>query len=254
MNSDHDELSGSSEPTNPPRHVRRGSRLLQLVIVAGVAAVLGAFGWTWANKLSESDRADSATEQGQAVQADAKNLATGVRKECAKGKKASREIAPYCPKAKEVIEQKPIEGKPGADSTVPGPPGPSGPPGASGKPGASSTIPGPAGASGRPGANSTIPGPGGPTGRPGSDSTIPGPGGPSGPPGADSTVPGPAGPSGPPGADSTIPGPEGRGIVAISCSVNPWVMLLFTITFSDGTAQTIECERPVTPVPTPTPT
>eukprot|EP00873_Tetraselmis_striata_P029483 jgi/Tetstr1/449747/TSEL_036813.t1 len=112
-------------------------------------------------------------------------------------------------------------GPPGADSTVPGPEGPTGPPGPAGPAGADSTVPGPAGPpglpglAGPPGANSTVPGPEGPTGPPGADSTVPGPAGPpglpglAGPPGADSTVPGPEGPTGPPGADSTVPGPEG---------------------------------------------
>ncbi|MBE9239687.1 hypothetical protein [Synechocystis salina] len=58
-------------------------------------------------------------------------------------------------------------GPPGADSTVPGPPGPQGEPGPAGPPGADSTVPGPPGPQGEPG--------------------------PAGPPGADSTVPGPAG-------------------------------------------------------------
>ncbi len=113
-----------------------------------------------------------------------------------------------------------LDGKDGADSTVPGPAGPAG---------ADSTVPGPAGAEGLSAyevavtngyagteaewLDSLI----GPTGPAGADSTVPGPVGPTGPAGADSTVPGPVGPAGPAGADSTVPGPVGpAGPTAVS--------------------------------------
>ena len=53
------------------------------------------------------------------------------------------------------------QGLPGADSTVPGA---QGPPGVDGKNGADSTIPGPQGVPGKDGADSTVPGPQGPPG------------------------------------------------------------------------------------------
>lgn len=64
---------------------------------------------------------------------------------------------------------------------IPGPRGARGPRGEQGTPGrpAPTITPAP----GRPGADSTVPGPQGPQGPPGADSTVPGPQGPAGPPG-----------------------------------------------------------------------
>ena len=108
-------------------------------------------------------------------------------------------------------------GAPGADSTVPGPPGAKG---NKGDPGADSTVPGPPGAkgdkgdTGSPGAASTVPGPPGApgakgdkgdTGSPGAASTVPGP---PGAPGAKGDK-GDKGDTGSPGAASTVPGPPG---------------------------------------------
>jgi len=84
-----------------------------------------------------------------------------------------------------------LPGPPGADSTVPGPPGPQGIQGDPGPEGPASTVPGPPGATGPAGAD-----------------------GPPGPPGADSTVPGPPGPEGP-------PGPAGSGGAAVLVSETP---------------------------------
>jgi hypothetical protein len=222
-----------------------GWRLVGLIIL-GVACIVAVAAYALQGKSSESNRADTAVEQGQDVQADAKTLAAGIQKECAKGKKVSPVIAPYCPKAKEVIEQPPIEGKPGRE----GPMGPAGPTGAPGRPGADSTIPGP---TGPPGADSTVPGPGGQTGSPGADSTVPGP---TGPPGADSTIPGP---TGPPGADSTIAGPTGPvgpmgpvgppgvGIVSVKCETdaphNQLFTFTFTFTLSNGEVVPVTCQN-----------
>lgn len=261
MSSDFDD-DQEAAPTPTRRHTAGGIRAnwLLLLILAGVAALTGAMAYAVAGKIAEGDRADSAIAQGQDVQADAKTLAAGVQKACAKGGVVARELAPYCPKATEIITQAPIEakpgepGKPGAQG-VPGSPGSPGRqgspgrPGSPGSPGKDSTVPGP---SGPPGADSTVPGP---SGRPGADSTVPGP---SGPPGADSTVPGPSGPSGPPGADSTVPGPSGapgRGILRVSCSGGPLSEIVLTFMFTDGTSQTVACD-PAEPTPpwSPSPT
>ena len=216
----------------------KGIRTPIVVVVASVAALAGFFAYALWGKSHEATRADNATVQGQAVQADAKTLAQGIQRACAA---KVPEVAQYCARAKEVIAQSPIpgpEGKAGPAGPV-GPSGPPGPSGPSGKPGA--TVTGPPGKPGTPGADSTVPGP---SGQPGDDSTVPGPVGPSGPPGADSTVPGPVGPSGPPGAN----GADGTSIVTVACTSRRPATFVFT--FSDGTQQTVAC---TTPVPTETP-
>ena len=243
---------GQSPQDAPTNHSHRKTRYTWLIvaIVGGVCLVTGMFVWSLTGKLTESDRADTAVEQGQSVQADAKTLAVGIQKACAKGKKADPAILPYCQKAAEVVNQEPIpgpEGPPG-DTGPSGPPGPSGP---SGPPGA--TVTGPRGPAGSPGAAITGP-PGatvtGPPGQPGATVT-----GPPGQPG--DTVTGPPGPSGAPGADSTIPGPigpsgaDGRGVVNVTCDSNSIRRLVFTFTFTDGTTQTVSCGG-IAPSVTPT--
>lgn len=123
--------------------------------------------------------------------------------------------------------------------------GPQGSQGATGSPGAAVTgPPGPSGASGGPG----------PSGPPGATVT-----GPAGPPGPGPTVQqiadavaawcsahggcaGPAGPSGeagpagPPGPT----GPTGNGILTVQCTGGPH-NITFTITYTDGTTQTVRC-------------
>ena len=245
--------SPQDAPTNHSHRPRAGWRYTWLIaaIVGGVCLVTGMFAWSLAGKLTESDRADTAVEQGQNVQADAKTLAVGIQKACAKGRKADPAIVPYCQKAAEVVNQEPIpgpEGPPGdtGPSGPPGPPGPSGPPGATvtGPPGAA--ITGPPGPAGSPGA--AVTGPPGTDGSPGQPGdTVTGPPGPSGPPGADSTIPGPAGASGPSGAD-------GRGVVNVTCDSNSIRRLVFTFTFTDGKTQTVSCggiAPSVTPTATP---
>jgi hypothetical protein len=229
--------SGETRRHNPIR-----AHWLLFVMIAGVALVTGMFVWALVGKGSETGRADSAVQRGQDVQADAKTLASGIQKACTKTV-VDPTIKPYCPKAAEVINQPPIQGKTGDPGPM-GAEGPSGPVGPPGSPGPS----GPAGATGRPGANATgVPGPAGP---PGADSTIAGP---AGPPGADSTVAGPPGAdstiAGPPGADSTVPGPAGKNgtsITAISCTARR--PITFTFTFDDGSTIPVTC---ATPSPTP---
>jgi Collagen triple helix repeat (20 copies) len=219
-----------------------GRRLVGLIIL-GVACIVAVAAYALQGKSSESNRADTAVEQGQDVQADAKTLAAGIQKECAKGKKVSPVIAPYCPKAKEVIEQPPIEGKPGergekgepgANSTVAGPRGPGGPSGPSGPPGAK-------GSPGRPGGSgSTGPygptGPAGPTGPPGAEGSP-------GQPGADSTVAGPTGSVGPAGSV----GPPGVGVVSVKCETdaphNQIFTFTFTFTLSNGEVVPVTCQN-----------
>lgn len=235
----------NSQGEEPVRKRSKGIRtpmIAVLVSVAALAAIVGYFFW---GKQDQSQRADTATVQGQEVQADAKILAEGIQKACARKVK---EVAQYCERAKEVIQQEPIpgpEGKPGADSTVPGPPGPSGPsgppgaPGTPGKPGA--TVTGPPGPRGTPGADSTVPGD---DGQPGADSTVPGPTGPPGPEGS-------PGPSGPPGAQGT-PGTDGTSIVTITCTSRRPTSFVFT--FSDGSTQSVTCTATEpTPEPSSTP-
>lgn len=237
FDSDGGEMPTPTRKRDLPPHTRK---LIAAGLICG-SAVLGAFGWTWAGKLSESGRADNAVQQGQDVQADAKTLARGIEAECAKGKAVSKAIQPYCPKAKEVIAQPPIEGKPGKD-------GEKGDKGDPGLPGAQGT-PGKDGTSGTSGTSATQPPPGA-DGSPGADSTVAGPSGPSGPPGATVTGPmGPSGPTGPPGA--TITGPPGRGIVSITCETDAHWVFVFTFTYSDGDEQRITCGGK-TPDPTPT--
>lgn len=215
----------------------KGIRTPVVVVVASVAALAGFFAYALWGKSNETTRADNATSQGQAVQADAKTLAQGIQRACAA---KVPEVAQYCARAKEVIEQSPIPGPEGkaGPSGPPGPSGPSGPPGPSGRPGA--TVTGPPGKPGSPGADSTV---AGPSGRPGGDSTVAGPSGPPGPsgapgsPGADSTVPGP---SGAPGRD----GEDGTSIVTITCTSRRPATFVFT--FSDGTQQSVACTAPVT--------
>jgi hypothetical protein len=207
------------------------------VLIAGVALVTGAFAWALVGKGSETGRADSAVQQGQDVQQDAKVLATGIQRECSKGAKAAPAIRPYCSTATEVINQPPIQGKTG-DQGPKGDPGIPGPPGSVGSPGPI----GPAGATGRPGSNAT-----GLPGDPGADSTVAGPRGADGSPGADSTVPGPIGspgPSGPPGANGS-PGADAPGIVSISCTSRRSTTFVFT--FSDGQQQSVTCTPTETP-------
>ena len=211
--------------------VRKRSRGVTAPIVAVLASVLlltGIVAYVLWGKDNEAARADSATEQGQAVQADAKTLAEGIQKACAQ---KVPEVAQYCERAKQVIEQKPIEGPQGKPGEV-GPSGPPGPSGPSGPPGA--TVTGPRGPSGPPGATVT-----GPKGEPGD--TVTGPSGPEGPPGADgspgadSTIPGPAGPTGPKGEDGT-------SIVTITCTSKRPTTFVFT--FSDGKQQSVTCTVP----------
>ena len=226
------------------RRPKTGSKWYLFAIIAGVLLVTGGFSWALISKTGETDRADTAVQQGQDVQEDGKELARGIEKACAQKVTA---VAQYCAKAKEVIAQPPIEGKrgePGATGAV-GPTGPTGPPGARGSVGPSGP-PGKAGATGAPGGDSTIPGSDGSDGTDGANGT----------PGADSTIQGPAGPVGPqgtPGADSTVAGPQGeagRGVISVSCEANHlnWG-LTFTFTYSDGTEQRIECAETVTPAP-----
>lgn len=244
---------GGESPQDPGRTKIRNFWLI-LALVGGVAVVTAMTVYFMVGKTSETDRADNATGQAQQQQETAKQLAEGIVIECAKGSKAAPAIKPYCPKARKVVTAAPvvIQGSPGADSTVPGPRGPSGPsgpsgppgrPGASGKPGANGSP----GAAGSPGRDAT-----GEDGRPGADSTVPGPSGPSGPSGPPGPS-GPAGASGSPGADSTVPGPAGRGISSISCQTSARRPFTFVVTYDDGTTQTVTCTTPTTPPPTATP-
>lgn len=249
MNSDYDAAQESPPPrTNRPADRRRGSTGFRwaLVVVAGVAAVVGAVVYGFVGKATESDRADYAVEQGQDVQADAKTLAAGVQRACSKGGQIAQELAPYCPKAAEVIQQPPIQGKPGkdgkkGDAGVPGAMGSPGRPGAPGTPGAPGS-PGAEGSPGRPGADGSPGGPGsdGSPGQPGSDGSP----GAQGSPGKD----GAPGKDGTPGKD----GEAGRGVVSIQCDANAYHRVEFTFLFSDGTSQTITCDGP-TPPATPPP-
>lgn len=213
----------NSQGEDPVRKKARGIRapiVAVLASVIGLAAIVGFVLW---GKQGESDRADTATVQGQNAQADAKTLAQGIQKACAQ---KVPEVAQYCARAKEVIAQEPIpgpEGKQGAQGD-PGPTGPTGPrgsPGPSGKPGA--TVTGPVGARG-----ST--GPVGPRGSPGSDGTP----GSDGSPGADGT----------PGADGSpgVDGKDGTSIVTITCSSRRPTTFVFT--FSDGSQQSVTCTTP----------
>lgn len=105
-----------------------------------------------------------------------------------------------------------------------GPAGPMGRPGKDGADGESITGPrgatGAAGASGAPGAD----GEAGSTGAAGKDG-----------------APGPAGPKGEPGRDGSngSDGKDGRGITGVSCSTT--VPLTFTVTYSDGSTETVTC-------------
>lgn len=256
MRSDSDlEQSPHDDPmTSRHRHPR--SRLrdnwLLLAVVGGVCLVTVLFAWAIAGKGSEAERADSAVQQGQDVQADAKALAAGIQAKCAAGGQVAAELAPYCQKAREIITQPPIEGKQGERGATgavgpAGAPGSPGRPGSPGKPGAPGS-PGSPGASGKPGqpgspgVNATgAPGDPGSPGQPGADSTVAGPSGPPGPSGA-------PGVAGPPGAEGS-PGQPGRGVVNISCdSERP---ATFTFTFTDGTSQTVECGGSSTPPSSP---
>lgn len=248
--------SGEHSPS-PETRAKARYRLhwLAAVLIGGVCLVVGMFAWALITKTSESDRADTAVAQGQGAQADAKTLAGGIQAACRKAV-VDPSIKPYCPKATEVINKPPIEGKPGppGDEGPPGPPGPPGATGSPGRPGATVTgPPGPPGSPGKPG--EAVTGPPGVNGSPGAPgepgATITGPPGPPGSPGADSTIPGP------PGADSTVAGPsgsDGRGVVTISCDSASLRRFVFTFTFTDGTTQSVSCGGISTPPPSVTPT
>lgn len=217
-----------SQEDEPVRKKSRGIRNPLIAVVGSVVLLTLIFAYMFWGKTHETDRADTATVQGQRIQASAKVLAEGIQQACAQ---KVPEVAQYCDRAKQVIEQPPIpgpSGPPGGPGPS-GPSGPSGPPGPSGKPGTPGAS-GKPGSGGSPGADSTIPG------QPGSDSTVPGP---PGQPGADSTVPGP------PGADSTVPGPAGVSVVNITCSSR--LAMTFIFTFSDGSEKSVTCTAPTPP-------
>ncbi|QUW18904.1 collagen-like protein [Agrococcus sp. Marseille-Q4369] len=114
---------------------------------------------------------------------------------------------------------------------MPGPPGPSGAPGRPGRDG----VDGRDGLDGAPGATGSA----GSVGEAGADGapgdSITGPPGPPGPAGVDGApgTPGTPGEPGPAGAN-------GRGIAAVSCS---GAALELTITFDDGTTETVACAQ-----------
>ncbi|WP_435969296.1 collagen-like protein [Streptomyces sp. Qhu_M48] len=141
--------------------------------------------------------------------------------------------APAAPDPEEAVEDLPQR------TTVPVPiPGPAGSPGVKGDPG----EPGATGATGPPGVQGepgpAITGPPGPTGPAGP--AITGPAGPTGPPG-------PAGPAGPPGQD----GADGRdgadGTTGQPCPDG------YTLQPLNGDPNTLACQRPAAPTPTPSP-
>lgn len=123
---------------------------------------------------------------------------------------------------KPVIEpsQLPPAGPAGAQGVqgIPGPTGPQGPQG----------VPGPVGPVG-----AAMTGPTGPAGAKG-DTGLAGPAGPAGKDGSDGKN-GTNGAPGPAGADGT----PGRGITSVDCS-SPVPMSL-TVTYTDGTTQTVSC-------------
>lgn len=217
---------------------RRGIKLPALMVGASLVILAGIIGYAMNGKFSETNRADQATVQSQNQQAQAKALALGIKKACAQ---KVPEVAAYCTRAQQVIEQKPIEGPQGIQGAV-GPVGPQGSVGPTGKPGANATgVPGKPGPSGRPGANAT--------GIPGAQGS-PGGSGPEGPQGS----PGPGGPEGSPGAPGSpgAAGQNGNGIVSVECSGDQ--LQTFRFTFTDGTTQTVECAPSATPSPTADPT
>jgi hypothetical protein len=217
---------------------RRGIKLPALMVGASLVILAGIIGYAMNGKFSETNRADQATVQSQNQQAQAKALALGIKKACAQ---KVPEVAAYCSRAQQVIEQKPIEGPQGIQGAV-GPVGPQGSAGPTGKPGANATgVPGKPGPSGRPGANAT--------GIPGAQGS-PGGSGPEGPQGS----PGPGGPEGSPGAPGSpgAAGQNGNGIVSVECSGDQ--LQTFRFTFTDGTTQTVECAPSTTPSPTADPT
>lgn len=231
----------NSEADNEPdlMRKRKGIKLPALVVGASLVILAGIIGYAMNGKFSETNRADQATVQSQNQQAQAKALALGIKKACAQ---KVPEVAAYCTRAQQVIEQKPIEGPQGIQGAV-GPIGPQGSAGPSGPPGPGGSLGGPGkpGAGGTPGAD----GEAGPQGVEGS----PGVNGPAGPQGS----PGPAGAEGSPGVPGTAgspgaTGPDGKGIVSVECSGDQ--LQTFRFTFTDGTTQTVECA----PSPTPSPT
>lgn len=236
----------NSQEDEPVRKASKGVRSPIVALIASITLFFGIFSVVWWNKLHETQRADNATGTAQNAQADAKTLAQGIQRACAQ---KVTEVAQYCERAKQIIDQPAIPGPKGDKGDTgaqgvpgaPGPSGPSGPPGAAGSPGKP-------GANGTPGVNGQ-PGEPGANGTPGADGS-PGMVGPSGPPGPAGAV----GKDGADGKDGTngTDGKDGTSIVTITCTSRRPATFVFT--FSDGTQQSVACTVPASPTPTPTPT
>ena len=230
-------MNSSGEDESPQVKAKIRDSWLALVLLGGVGIVIAVTVYFLLGKTNEADRADHAVGTAQQQQQTAKTLAAGIASACAKGGAVAAELRPYCPKAREVITQAPIQGRTG-DIGPAGPPGIQGPPGAPGSAGRNGS-PGKPGQNGTPGLNGSP----GAKGGPGSDSTVAGPPGANGSPGADSTV---AGPSGPPGAT----GPAGPAVTPQGCQAD--VPATFWFSYGDPpTTSSVTCTPPP-PVVTPT--
>lgn len=232
---------------------KRGTERRLWLIVASLI-VVATLGWAGAvyyfydSREEQSDRADNAEEATEAIAGPAATLAERVQAAC-RGDVPDADVealekAGYCAAADETEEA--IEDAP---TVLAGERGPAGPPpsfasvlravafelpaaleaacdgscdGEDGQDGA----PGPAGADGQDGA-------------PGADSTVPGPQG----------ERGATGPQGPAGKDGTN-GANGRGIASMACTGGVTPMTI-TVTYTDGSSETIQCGalEPIEPAP-----
>lgn len=168
-----------------------------LATIAAMLALAGGVIWVSSRISTEVQRGDQL-----AAEADKRGDAVATLAEDVRILRAQLEAAGKKPKAPDpsaAVDDLPARAE--VPVPIPGPPGPRGPQGRPGRP--APTISPDAGPAGRPGADSTVPGPPGPSGAPGADSTVPGPRGEKGERGDTGPAgpPGPAGPAGPPCPD-----------------------------------------------------
>jgi len=200
-----DELVHTAAQEGKDHQSRRLLFLLGLVtLLSLIAVVIGGY-LLWNEK------------QRQALAG--KDLAIQVQQACTDPER-QLQLGSLCAKA-EKVEQQIKEGPQGP----PGIQGPQGPPGVDGRDGVD-------GQTGLPGTN-------GKNGLNGKDGDT-GPMGPAGPPGADGKD-GVDGKNGTDGKDGTN-GTDGRGISSVQCDGTPTTK--FTIFYTDGTQQQVECTTP----------
>jgi hypothetical protein len=208
MTPTHDELVDGAAYRGKDNNSRRLLLLLSIILLLSMVAVTIGGYLLWTEK------------QDQAMAG--KDLAVRVQAAC-QDDALRADLGTICSQAKKVEEQV-KEGPQGP----PGIQGPEGPPGADGADG----LNGAPGAVGSPGAD-------GVDGTDGKDGAT----GPVGPPGKDG-VDGKNGVDGKDGTNGTDGknGDDGRGIASVDCNGAP--MTTFTIFYTDGTQQSVDCTNP----------